>query len=94
MRIRSGIKTKLFLTILVAVLSDFNARTEIYDGTNLLGFTSLPQHHMLIWKDIDFGEHALVAIHRAATGPITSSVVRVRVAYGGYAAALYLATTV
>ena len=71
--------------ITVSVTNDFNAPTDLFDGTNLLGSTSLLQHHILTWSNIAFGEHTLQAIHHAASAPATSSVVRVRVDYGGWA---------
>lgn len=75
----------LTVQISVAVTNDFSAPTDIFDGTNYLGATSLQQHDLLTWSNVAFGEHALVAIHRASTGTVTSSVVRVRVEYGGWA---------
>jgi hypothetical protein len=75
----------LTIQILVSVTSDFSASTYIYDGTNLLGSTSLRQHHLLSWSNVAFGEHSLWAFHQASIGPQTSSVARVRVEYGGWA---------
>ena len=75
----------LTVVISVGVTNDFDARTDLFDGTNFLGSTALQQHHVLTWSNIAFGEHTLQAIHHAASGPATSSVVRVRVDYGGWA---------
>lgn len=75
----------LSIRINVAVTNDFNARTDIFDGTNLLGSTSLQQHDVLTWSNVAFGEHVLTAIHHASTGAVTSSVVRVSVEFGGWA---------
>ena len=75
----------LTLQISIAVSNEFSAPTDIYDGTNFLGSTSLQQHDLLTWSNVAFGDHALVAIHRLSTGPLTSSVVRVLVGYGGWA---------
>ena len=75
----------LAIQIQVSVTNDFNAAIDIYDGTNFLGSTNLKQHDVLTWSNVAFGEHALVAIHRASAGNATSSVVSIRVDYGGWA---------
>ena len=74
--------------ISVAVTNNFSAQIDLFDGSNFLGSTSLQQHDVLTWSNISFGEHTLQAIQRASTGAITSSVVRVRVDYGGVAIVL------
>jgi hypothetical protein len=78
----------LTVVISVAVTNDFNAPVDLFDGTNFLGSTSLQQHSILTWSNIAFGEHMLQAIHHASAGLATSSVVRVRVDYGGWAIVL------
>jgi hypothetical protein len=74
----------LAILISVSVTNDFDTPIDLLDGTNVLGSTSLQQHHVLTWSNIAFGEHVLQAIHHASSGPATSSVVRVRVDYGGW----------
>jgi hypothetical protein len=78
----------LAIVIAVTVTNDFSAPIDLFEGTNFLGSTGLQQHDLLTWSNIDFGEHALQAIQRASTGSATSSVVTVRVEYGGWAVVL------
>jgi len=75
----------LTVVISVAVSNEFDAEVELFDGDFRLGSTNLRAHDVLTWSNVAFGEHALAAIQHASAGPATSSIVRVRVDYGGYA---------